>query len=399
MNRLSQITWYNTGYGLWMAALSIQQLVVTWIMVGIMGESPERVGMAQMLIGIPGLAILLWAGAVGDRTDARQLLIRVHYLSAIPPLLLALAITVEWLSLMLLIVLALVASILSSLANPSRHAILNRVAGRNLQVAISLSTAIGAIASMAGSKLGGEIESMSIAGVLMLQAGMFAIGGLATAKLHPGEPIAPSAETSLATVKAGLSHLIEHRLARDVISLNFLSSLFNAGAWMTAIPFIVVRVYDGNAVQLANLTVVFYFGSLIANFTLLRFMPLQHPGKLYLVMQLSRILALLLIWFEPPVWGLAIAAAYWGFNMGVTSTMSRLMVQEIAEPEFRTRLVSIYTLGQLGAMPVGALVLGHVIGWFGPLNALLPGVVASVAIFAIGVWGTQIWRYRSPAAS
>ena len=151
MNRLSQITWYNTGYGLWMAALSIQQLVVTWIMVGIMGESPERVGMAQMLIGIPGLAILLWAGAVGDRTDARQLLIRVHYLSAIPPLLLALAITVEWLSLMLLIVLALVASILSSLANPSRHAILNRVAGRNLQVAISLSTAIGAIASMAGS--------------------------------------------------------------------------------------------------------------------------------------------------------------------------------------------------------------------------------------------------------
>ncbi len=396
MDRVSQITWYNTGYGLWMAAYSVQQLIVTWIMVGIMGESPERVGLAQMLIGIPGLAFLLWGGAMGDRTDARQLLIRVHFLSVIPPLLLALAVTMNQLSFGLLILLALTASIFSSVANPSRHAILNRVAGRNLQVAITLSTAIGAIASMAGSKLGGELESMSVAGVLLLQAMMFAMGGLVTAKLHPGEPISPSAESSLSTIRAGLAHLLEHRLARDIISLNVLSSLFNAGAWMTAIPFIVVRIYDGNAVQLANLTVVFYFGSLAANFTLLRFMPLQHPGRLYLLMQLTRILALVLIWFEPPVWGLAIAAAYWGFNMGVTSTMSRLMVQEIAEPAFRTRLVSIYTLGQLSAMPIGALVLGHVIGWFGPLDALLPGIVASIVIFLIGVKGTKIWRYRSP---
>ena len=48
--------------------------------------------------------------------------------------------------------------------------------------------------------------------------------------------------------------------------MNFVSSFFNAGGWFVAIPFIVSRIYEGDALLLANITVVFYFGSLVANF-------------------------------------------------------------------------------------------------------------------------------------
>jgi predicted MFS family arabinose efflux permease len=395
----SQLTWYNSGHGLWMTAFSVQQLLVAWILVGMLHETPENVGMAQMLIGIPGLVFLLWGGAIGDRTDERLLLIRVHYLSAIPPLLLAAAYTLGMLTFWALIATALAASLLNSVSNPTRNSILHRVAGRNLQFAISLSTGIGSIASMAGSRLGGEMESIGLVPVLLLQAAMFIAGGLLTSKLWSTEtaPVAKR-ESSIKVIREGLSHLWEHKLARDIIALNCFSSFFNAGAWMTAIPFIIVRVYDGNAVLLANITVVFYFGALVANFGLLRFMPLLRPGRLFLVMQLSRVLVLLLFWLHPPIWVLWLAAFYWGFNMGITTTMSRLMVQEISEPAFRTRLMSVYTLGQLSAMPVGSMILGVVIGIWGPLNALLPGMLASVIIFAIGVKGTQIWQYRSPGS-
>mgnify|MGYP000665541324 CR=1 FL=1 len=91
---------------------------------------------------------------------------------------------------------------------------------------------------------------------------------------------------------------------------------------MVAIPFIISRVYAGDALLLANITVVFYFGSLIANFGLLKFMPLSRPGQVYLILQLSRVLVLYLIWYEPSMTWLWIAAAFWGFNMGVTNTKS-----------------------------------------------------------------------------
>ena len=43
-----QMTWYNTSHALWMAGFSIQQLLVTWILVGILDQSPETVGLAQL---------------------------------------------------------------------------------------------------------------------------------------------------------------------------------------------------------------------------------------------------------------------------------------------------------------------------------------------------------------
>ena len=58
------------------------------------GASRGR-GLAQLLIGIPGLAFMLWGGAMGDRVDGRRILIQSHLLSVIPPLVLALGVYVD----------------------------------------------------------------------------------------------------------------------------------------------------------------------------------------------------------------------------------------------------------------------------------------------------------------
>ena len=108
----TQLAWYTGGNALWMAAYSMQQLLVTWILVGILQQTPERVGIAQMLIGIPGLLFMLWGGVIGDRVEGRMLLVRVHYLSAIPPLILAIASYLGLLGYWILIFTALVTSLL-----------------------------------------------------------------------------------------------------------------------------------------------------------------------------------------------------------------------------------------------------------------------------------------------
>ena len=47
---------------------------------------------------------------------------------------------------------------------------------------------------------------------------------------------------------------------------------------MTALPFIVKRVYDGDALGLATIMIVFYAGATISNIIQFRVMPLEKPG-------------------------------------------------------------------------------------------------------------------------
>jgi predicted MFS family arabinose efflux permease len=400
-DRFTQLSWYMGSNSLWMAASSLQSLLVTWILVGILQESPERVGFSQMVIAIPGLAFMLWGGVIGDRMDGRVLLIRVQLLSALPPLALGLVIYLNLLGFWLLICCAVGLSIISAYSSPIMATILNRVAGRDLQFAISLSTGVGALASIAGVKLAGEIEYFGAETILLIQAGIFVVGALLTARLHPAPPISSSQSpgaSTFAIIREGLRAAWNTRTTRDIIGLNCFSSFFNAGAWIVAIPFIVTRVYAGDAAFLAKMVMIFTFGSLLANFGLLKFMPLQRPGRLFLLMQLTRILVLAILWMHPGEYLLFGATCYWGFNMGISSTMSRLMVQEIAPASHRSRIMSIYTLGMMSAVPVGAITLGYIIGKWGPLNALIPGMIASLAIFFYGIRRTEIWGYESPVS-
>ena len=403
-----QLTWYNLSNALWMGSFSIQQLLVTWILVGVLDEPPEVVGLAQLLIGIPGLAFMLWGGVMGDRVDSRRILIQSHLLSVIPPLVLALGVYVDLLGFWLLIVTALATNLLNSISNPARNTILNQIAGQKLQVAISVSTGIGSIATMVGTRLAGEIDRLGLINILIVQSVFFALGAICLLGLRAAVPstAGPAASSSshqpiaehsmIRTISDGLIYTWRFKLARDVIGMNFVSSFFNAGGWFVAIPFIVSRIYEGDALLLANITVVFYFGSLVANFGLVRFMPIKFSGRLYLIMQLTRLGVLGLIWIEPTIFWFWIAAAYWGFNMGVTTTMSRVIIQEIAKPQYRSRLMSVFTLALMSSVPIGSMVLGFVIGQFGELNALIPGMVVSVLIFTFGFYRSPLWQYESP---
>ena len=106
-----------------------------------------------------------------------------------------------------------------------------------------------------------------------------------------------------------------------------------------------------------------------------------------------------MFWIEPPLWVLVLATFLWGLNMGVTTTTSRAIVQESSQAAFRARTLSVFNALSIGVQPFGALLLGWVISLFGPLDAMLPGMLISAAICVIGIAATPLWSYRSPAQS
>jgi predicted MFS family arabinose efflux permease len=394
--RLPRFRAYLGASSATMLAFSMQQLLLTWLLIGVLHTSPERVGVAQAIIGIPGLFLMLWGGASADRVDPRGLLIRIYAFSVFPPLLLLALERFGQLGFWTVTFWALLVSVANSFQTPAQAAILNRSADSRVQEAVTAATAVGFVMQVVGLALAGQLEHVGLDTVLLAQAASLAVGCLAIRRVPPA-PVAAAGPHAPAvqSVVEGLRVIRGNPLLFHVLMLNFVSMLFNAGTFFLVFPFLMTKVYGGDAAFLAYMLVVFYGGAVLVNFALLRYMPLRNPGKLFLSMQVTRAFLFVVYLLEPALPLLVLVTFLWGVNMGITTTTSRGILQEAAAEAYRGRILAVYNVGALGAQPLGALVLGVVVAHAGILNALIPALVVSVGLWLYGVWATPIWRYES----
>ncbi len=383
-----------TGMG-----LAMHQLLLSWILIGVLHLAADRVGLLQALMGLPGIFIMLWGGASADRSDPKAILIRCYAFAPLLPLFLIVVDQTFSLSVWPVVLWGLGMSVMMSFSQPAQQAILNRVAGKNIQQAVSVATAAGFVVQITGLMLAGQMGNLGLSVVLFIQGICFALGVLAVKKIEsaPVSP-APSKESSWVTVIAGLKAIYQHKIIYHVLGTNFISSIFNAGAFITVFPFIIKRVYEGDALLLGSMMAVFYAGATVSNLLIYKIMPIMRPGRLFLLMQLTRMVILYLLWIEPGWWLLIAATIAWGMNMGFTTTLARTIVQESADKAFLGRIMSVFTLGMMGSAPIGAIVLGYIIEIFGTLNALLPAIGVSLILCLSGIAFTGIWQYVSPTA-
>ncbi len=371
--------------------MSLQGFLFTWLLVGTLDIPADEMSFARSLAQFPPLAVLLLGGVLGDRGNARSYLITMHLLMSVPPLLVAMVFGLGMLSYWWVVGFGVLMASIQALSDPARQATLSRVARMDVQRAVAVMTICTSLVGLAGLAVGGQLETLGLPAVLAIQSLLF-LCGLATVWRLPNLPVVVG--QSRPGLTAGFRSVLRIALIRDIVGLNLLSSLFNAGAYVIAIPYIVTVVYLGDGQALATAMIVFTAGAIGANILLLPLMPLRQPGRLYLIMQLTRMLILALIWLQPAPWLFHAALAAWGVNMGVTSTLVRTTVQELAPAAERAQVLSVLLFSFMVAAPVSAILLGQIIERFDPLTALIPGMAVSVLIFAVGAAGTGIWRYR-----
>ena len=58
--------------------------------------------------------------------------------------------------------------------------------------------------------------------------------------------------------------------------------------------------------------------------------------------------------------------------------------------------MSVCSLGMMGSMPVGAMIIGFIIEAFGTMNAIIPAMIISAVLCAYGFTLTNLGRYKSP---
>ena len=106
-------------------ALAMQQLLVSWILIGTLSLPADQVGLIQALIGLPGLVVMLFGGASADRVDARSLLIKVYLVAPVLPLYLVYVEQTGTLSALTVTLFGLGMSVVASYSTPAQQALLN----------------------------------------------------------------------------------------------------------------------------------------------------------------------------------------------------------------------------------------------------------------------------------
>ena len=398
--------WQETQFRLYLgsvsfsgAAMAMQQLLITWLLVGILMLPATQVGAIQALIGLPGIALMLWGGAVADRTDPRGLLIQVYSLAWLFPIALFTAVQLDLLNIWSVSVFGLAMSTAIAYASPSQQAILNRIAGSQVQRGVTLSTIASFLVQIIGLAISGQMENVGVDTILMIQSLSLVLAALAVRQLAAAEASPAIQQKTIAVIFDGFRAVIEKRTILHTMIITFVSGIFNYGAFAIALPYIVKRIYEGDAIGFATMMVIFYTGATISNVIQYWVMPLTRPGFWFLAMQLTRALLLYLIWLQPEWWILLLVMFFWGLNMGITTNLSRAIVQETSDPKFLARLLSVFSLGMMGAIPIGAIAIGLLVGWFGEVDALIPSMFISIGLFAYGFIFTKVGDYRSPATT
>ena len=387
------LRWYLGSIAAFLLPGGVHMVLFPALVTLFLAESAERVGIAQMAGQIPALLLVLVGGVIGDRFDQRRVLAILHGFAALPPLALALAIGVDRLSYALLLAYAVAWGTCGALAQPTRDALLSRVAGDRVQRTVSIVMGLQFTMQIFGFAIGSLSGRVGPVPMLVVQALVMAAGALAVLRIEvPGPLHAGPRPSPLRSIAEGFAWVRGSREVLPVTLLNLGVGLFFAGTFVVLVPLTIRDVYGGGPADIALALFAHTAGTITMIATLVARGGMVHLGRGLVLSLLAGSLVLMPLCFgvpEPVFYGLMFA---WGLGAGVAMTTSRTIAQEMAPASHRARVMSVVSLAGMGSMPVGSLVIGYATGAFGPSHAAWVPVLGVALLTALVVARTDVWR-------
>jgi MFS family permease len=384
----SPLGWYLTSTACYLVPGGIQQVLFPFLVAVVLQESAERVGIAQMSWQLPSLFLLLIGGVIGDRFDQRRILLVSHLLAGIPPMVVALLINSEMLSFAVLVSYGLIGGIFTGLSQPARDALLNRVAGERVQRTVIIVMTMQWSLQLVGFGIASLADSVGVVPLMMFQACVMMLGALAVIRVvvPPVSHVAVH-EPPMQAIRAGLKEVAQSPVIRPAVMLISAIGVFFAGGYVVLLPLIVRDVYAGTATDISLAFGANMLGTVVASLWMLRRGGVARPGRAVFLALLSGCFVLALAQLKFSLTGFYVVIFFWGLGGGVCMNMLRSVVQAASTPAHRARVMSVFSLGMMGGMPIGSLLMGFSAAAIGALPTLLVPV-AGVLIAVIYVYTT-----------
>lgn len=392
--------YYLVGTGTWFLAFGLQGVMFSWLVTLVLRESPERVGLAQMALLLPGTLLILVGGSLADRLGGRRVVMVAQLVAAAAPLLLVGVLSHDMLTYAVMLCYALLMGTAQAFVTPARDGLLNQVAEGRVQRAIMLTSMIQFGLQIFGFALASLVDSWGAAPILAVQSLVLLIGVLSFWRLHPEVPRREQGVSPrlLHSVREGGRTVLASPSMRMIVLQNVAMALFFMGSFIVTMPLLIREVFAGTARDLAFVNTCNSLGLVSSIILLLRFGDVQRQGRALILSQAIGALVLVVAAFASSLTLFAVSVFFWGACGGVAMTMSRTIMQMQAPDAQRGRIMSFYALSFQGAGPLGALLNGVLVDQFGPQQALMMcGVLMTLIMVVIGV-RSGLWRFRGHAS-
>ncbi len=391
--RLNRFQCYLGGLGCSAVAMGLQVVVFPWLVVGVLHESPDRVGLAQMAVMLPNLLLILLGGALSDNRHLGSYLFRLYLLYLLPFGMMFIVVNQGYLSYELLILFGASYGVITAFIQPARESLLSQVAGEDLQSSVVRTTMVQFAAQSLGYLSAGLFDRIGLSLLLGFQMLMFIAAGFFLRASQPvGEGLREGRQHQSQSIVAGLQAVWHHARLLPLMLLVGATGFLGFGVYLVAMPLMTREVYGESAVFYAGLQLSFTVGVLLANVLYLRLSSgFRQPGRVLVISLFSRGGIMLLIATHLPVSLLFPAVLVWGMFSGISISLGRMMTHTEAPESYRSRVVSIYQLAFFGTAPIGAWVTGLLINNQGVLETFASLGGLTLAVASLGVF-SQLWR-------
>jgi MFS family permease len=404
----SEMLAYLAVQASWFAAFGLQMVLFPHIIANVLGESPIRLGLAQMALSLPSLAFILFGGVLAERADGKALLVVLHLAAAIPPAALAWWILDGEIAYTIMVAYALAMGTIGAFMMPARDAILNEVVARRtagggrmtLQQGVALASLVQFAAQIIGLAVGGLAAHTGEMSLLAAQAGIVAAGGLAAILLSKGQMVRTGRSglgAAFGDIAEGFRTVAASPVLWPLIASMLGVGVFVIGSFLVVLPVINRDVYGLGADGIRNMFIIFWLGAFVSSVTLARVRNVKRPGRLLLTAQLIGSACILFLVAKQAYPAFLSVVFVWGLAAGISITMSRAIVQEAAPQQQLARVLSIYQLGFMGGAPIGAALMGLVADQFGPQVTPLVPAFGMIALVLWLAFGSPLWRMQRDA--
>jgi MFS family permease len=386
---------YLEGVGASSLAQGLQIVLFPWLLVGVLGESAERVGYAQMALMLPQLLFILLGGVFSDNRPLGLYLFRLYMLYSIPCLILLVSVWQGWLSYELMLLFGICFGCITAFVQPARETLLSRVADTQLQQAVAKASFIQFSAQSVGIVLAGYLDDIGLLILISLQITLLVTSGYLLRRCLDVVPDKPK-QRNRSTWKDMLSGLELVRKDARLLQLMMVvaaTGFLGFGLYLVAMPILTREVYHQGAAFFAWIQFSFMFGVILSNVFIIRFVGrFTQPGRMLLISLLIRGGLLVGIAMHPPSWLLFLLVLLWGVASGVAMMLGRSMTHEESPQAYRARVVSVYQLALFGAAPIGAWVSGHTMGAIGVLPAIGALGVLTILVGIVAMLFSDLWQ-------
>ncbi|MGK0222984.1 MAG: MFS family permease [Limisphaerales bacterium] len=374
----------------------MQSVVFAWLVTIVLREPAQLVGWAQTAILAPGMVLILLAGALADRIGADRQALAAQLVAALAPWILIAAIQSGYLSYGAMIAYALVMGTAQAFVTPARDGLLSFVAEGAIQKTILMTSLAQFSFQIVGYWLAGYADTIGPTTVLAIQSAVTIVGVLAYAMLNRLHIVKRTQHTQsvMRGVVEGAKTVMESPVMRVVVIQNIAMATFFMGCFIVCFPLVVREVFNGSSGDMAMLYAFNSLGLVVTILLQLKVGYVRQPGRALLLFQILGALVLAAAGLVDN-FALFVAAVFcWGMAGGIAMPMSRTLMQELAPPEQRSRVMSFYAFSFMGAGPFGTIINGYLAASFGPqttivICGLAMAMVSLIIALTTRLWGTQ----------